>query len=307
MTKNTHHSIFRHGVVRLLTVAMAVSLPLLGVSSAASAHATKATKAHQAAKHHKKHKGGGGSGGATGSGTGSSPVDITVSVVASVIQVEANPAFAGDAVNIDSSQLEQACGGNLDFLSVRQFPNFVPSPNNITTILDNDGNATVFWFNPTGNLCAPGEDVVEADLEVAPFITATTVYTSYPDVVTPEGAFAIPDPEVETGDTASSGDSNVYADFIVETNPVYAEGEVEISDPQLADSCIRGSFWLTTAGPRPGNEPVIAPVDDDGNVGVLFFGVSCAATTTDIVAEVLSSGGPTYVGSYTVLPPQPTI
>ena len=48
-------------------------------------------------------------------------------------------------------------------------------------------------------------------------------------------------------------------------------------------------------------------VDDDGNVGVLFFGISCAATTSDIIAEVLSSGGPTYVGSYTVLPPQPTI
>jgi len=303
MVKNTHHPRIRHGAVRFVTIAMAVSLPLLGVSTAASAHAPKAAK-----HHHKKHKGAGGSGGATGSGTGSSPVDITISVTASVIQVEANPAFAGDPINIDSSQLEQACGGTVAYLSVRQgLGGAAPSYDNITTILDNEGNATVFWFNPTGNLCAPGEDVVEADLEVAPFITATTIYTSYPDVVTPEGAFALPDPEVETGDTASSGDSDVYADFIVETSPVYAEGEVEISDPQLADSCIEGGFWLSTAGVQSANEPVIAPVDDDGNVGVLFFGISCAATTSDIIAEVLSSGGPTYVGSYTVLPPQPTI
>ncbi len=297
MTQNRRHTRIGHGVVRLVALSLAVCLPLLGVSTSASAHAVKA------AKHHHHPKGGGGSGSGTGSST---PPQITVSVTLNVIQVEANPAFAGDAVNISSSQLQQACGGTVAFLSVRLGLG-APSIDNITTVLDNEGNATVFWFNPTGNLCAPGESVVEADLEVAPFLTALTVYTGYPDVVSPPGAFALPDPEVETGDTATSGDSNVYADFVVETDPVYAEGFVEISDAQLASSCVLGGFWLTTGGVQPASSPITVPISDTGNAGVLFVGFSCAATTTTIIADVLSHGGPTYVGSYTVLPPAPTI
>jgi len=271
-------------------------MPLLGASTVASAHVSKAGKHHH-------HHSGGGSGGGTG---GSGGPAITVSAIGNVIQVEASPTFAGDEVTIESSQYQQSCGGAIEFASVRT-GNFIPSLDSITTVLDNDGNATVFVFNPTGNLCAPGDNVVEASMNVAPFLTALTDLVSYPDVVTPAGTFAYPDPEVETGDTSTSGDSNVYADFAVETSPVYAEGYVEISDAQLASSCIRGGFWLTSSGVTPASSPVTVMISDTGNAGALFFGISCAATTTTIIADVLSHGGPTYVGSYTVLPPAPTI
>jgi hypothetical protein len=285
--------------VRLVALSLVISLPLLATSGVASAHATKAAKHHH-------HKGGSGSGSGSPTGGGSGGPTITVSAIGDVVQVEASPVFAGDTVNISSSQYQQACGGAIVFLSGRT-GTLVPSLDSITTVLDNEGNATVFVVNPTGNLCAPGNNTLEASMTVAPFLTALTDLVTYPDVVTPPGVFALPDPETETGDTTTSGDSNVYAEFFVETNPVYAEGQAEISDEQLADSCVEGSVWLTAAGPEPGNDPVVVPIDDDGNAGALFFGVSCAATTTDIIADVLSTGGPTYVGSYTVLPPAPTV
>ena len=295
MTRSTNHRIARLGLMRVVTLGLVISMPLLGTSAVASAHVAKA------AKHHHP-KGGGGT--PTGAGAGSPAISVTVE--GNVVQVEASPAFAGDAVNISSSQYQASCGGNILFLSIRTGTP-VPSPNNITTVLDNDGNATVFMVNPTGNLCAPGISVVEASMTVAPFLTALFDLVTYPDVVTPPGAFAFPDPEVETGDTAASGDSNVYAEFAVETNPVYAEGFVEISDAQLASSCLRGAFWLTPTGIVPASSPVTVMISDTGDAGALFFGISCAPMTSTIIADVLSHGGPTYVGSYTVLPPVPTI
>jgi len=283
--------------LRVVTLGLVISMPLLGTSAVASAHVAKAAKHHH-------HKGGGGSGTPTGTGSGSPA--ITVSAIGSVIQVEASPSFAGDEVNISSSQYQASCGGTILFLSGRT-GTLVPSPNNITTVLDDDGNATVFVVNPDGNLCAPGDNTVEASMTVAPFLTALTDLVVYPDVATPPGTFAIPDPEVETGDTSTSGDSDVYADFIVETNPVYAEGSVVISDAQLASSCVRGAVWLTAAGVVPASSPVTVPITDTGTAGALFFGVSCAPMTSTIIADVLSHGGPTYVGSYTVLAPAPTV
>ncbi|HVC69951.1 MAG TPA: hypothetical protein VNC61_06755 [Acidimicrobiales bacterium] len=297
MNRNADQRTLRQSVVRVMALGLAVAMPLLGTSTIASAHSVKAAKHH----HHHHPKGGGGT---TGTGGGGSA--ITVSVEGSVVQVEASPAFAGDEVNISSSQFQASCGGTIEFVSIRTGAP-VPSFNNITTVLDNDGNATVFMVNPTGNLCAPGINVVEASMTVAPFLTALTDMVTYPDVVTPPGAFAFPDPEVETGDTATSGDSDVYAEFAVETSPVYAEGFAEISDAQLASSCLRGAFWITGAGIQPANTPVVVPISDTGNAGALFFGISCAPMTSAIIADVLSHGGPTYVGSYTVLPPAPTI
>jgi hypothetical protein len=51
--------------------------------------------------------------------------------------------------------------------------------------------------------------------------------------------------EVETGDTTASGDSDVYAVFYVETDPVLAEPQVEINSTELEDRCIGASIGTT--------------------------------------------------------------
>ena len=111
--------------------------------------------------------------------------------------------------------------------------------------------------------------MVEADLEVAPFYTALTTLVALPPVVTPEGITGFPQiggvaSEVETGDTTTSGDSDVYAVFYVETNPVYAEQQVEIGSSQLEGRCLRG--WIWSAGTQLGAGVNTVPVNPSSSV-----------------------------------------
>jgi hypothetical protein len=323
-------------------------MPLLGVSSIASAKTTKAAKAAaQCAKHPSKAKclnsgnGGSGAGGSgSGGGTGGAPVQITVNVapnplvetgqseVHAVVQVETLPAFAGDLVNIDSQQLEASCHDGITFENL-QNGGTVDAPNvqdnRIDAVLDDDGNATVVV---DGVDCAPGTDVFEADLEVAPFLTAITTLTVSPPAVTPVGLTGYPQlsgiaQEVETGDTSESGDSNIYAVFYVEENPVYAEQTVEISSAQLEGRCIEGWRWepgnaagvgvgpgysgpISGEGVNTGTKPSTI-LDDDGNAVFVFKGISCASGPSEVIADVLAGTGDTFVTSFTVNPPTPTI
>ncbi|HEY7946091.1 MAG TPA: hypothetical protein VID75_00365, partial [Acidimicrobiales bacterium] len=251
-----------------------------------------------------------------GAGTSSAqPVTTTSdgSQVHAVIQVETSPSYAGDTVHIDSSQLQASCGGTITFETIQGVGVGPTDPrasqNFIDVVLDDDGNVTVVV---DGEPCAPGMDLIEADLTVAPFLTATTVINVQPPQVTPVGVSASPANEVETGDTAASGDSNVYTVFYVETNPVYAEQPVEISSPQLEDRCVQGWRWEPGSGGTPidqtsGTGTATAILDDDGNATFVFKGASCAAGPSAVIADVLAGSHPTYVTTYTVVAPQPTL
>jgi hypothetical protein len=248
-----------------------------------------------------------------------------------VIQVETHPNFAGDMVNIDSTQLSSSCLW-LKFESIATAPlgPLTPNvyPNRIDVVLDDDGNATVIV---DGQDCAPGTSVIEADLEVAPFDTALTTLTALPPNVTAPGITGFPmvtvggqtiSGEVETGDTSTSGDSDVYAVFYVETNPVYAEQLVEISSSQLEARCIRGWRWeagnvgsvgvgtpnqVVTGTGVNNNAKVSTFLDDDGNAVFVFKGVSCAAGPSTVIADVLAGTHDTFTSTYTVVAPTPSV
>jgi hypothetical protein len=292
--------------VRVVALAALVSLPLVGLSGVASAKV-------KAQGCHKTHSCKSGGGSPTGSGTGGAPPAITVqvdpnplvetgpSLVVAVIQVETSPSFAGDPVDISSSQLEAACGGNIGFLS-----NTTAGVDNVQVILDDDGNASVVV---DGTNCAPGPSVIEADLIVAPYDTALTTLVASPPVVTTSGVFGYPATsgtvttgEVETGDTAASGDSDVYGVFYVETNPVYAEQPVEINSAQLQDRCGLGFTWTTELGGTTSST-----LDDDGNAVFVFFGSSCAAGPSEVIADVEAGTHPTYTTTFNIVAPEPTI
>ena len=331
----------RHSrLARLVALTVVVSMPLLGMAGVASARSVK-----YCSNHPKAAKCQTGTGGSTGTGKGGPPPLITVTVdpnplvetgqseIHGVVQVETSPSFAGDEVNIDSSQLESSCA-EVVFESIASAPSTGPlmgvvqSPNRIDAVLDDDGNATVVVEAID---CAPGTDVVEADLEVAPFYTALVTLTAAPPAVTPTGISGYPQiagvpSEVETGDTSTSGDSDVYAVFYVETDAVYAEQQVEIGSSQLEGRCLRG--WVWEAGNQEGSgvetvppNPIVDSVpggvntgpevntflDDDGNAVFVFGGVSCASGTSEVIADVLAGSHPTYVSEFTVDPPAPTI
>jgi hypothetical protein len=300
-----------------MAMAMVICVPLLGTSAVASAKPAKGChKSHSCA-----------SGGSTGGGAAADPPTIVVtaspnplvefgpSYVAAVIQVETNPSLAGDVVNVSSSQLEAACGGSIFFYPLASGFPILQSVDNVNIVLDDDGNASIMM---EGFGCAPGSSVIEADLTSAPYYTALTTLVANPPVVTPAGVTGYPNPEVETGDTSTgvngpSGDSDVYAIFYVEDNPVYAEQPVEIGASQLEASCGGGWDWsvpdvsaLTGIGVNLGTEPT-GTLDDDGNAVFTFQGISCAAGTYDVIADVEAGSHDTFVTTYTVSPPTPTI
>ena len=193
-----------------------------------------------------------------------------------------------------------------------------PSFDEITAVLDDDGNATV---DVAGLDCAPGTDVIEADLEQAPYLTALTTLTATPPAVSTPGVTGYPNPEVETGDTTTgingpSGNSDVYAIFYVEDNPVYAEQDVEIGSAQLEARCGEGWEWISgnfgTDVGGPGGMANTGPeatttLDDDGNAVFAFKGISCAAGDSEVIADVEAGTHDTFYTTYTITAPEPTI
>ena len=303
----------RHVGAKVLVVTAVVSMALVGMSGIASAK-----------KHH--HPGGSSGGGATGGAPPTMTVQIdpnplvetAQSGVSAVIQVETSPSFAGDSVDISSSQLQAVCDGIL-FLSLQgggTAANPTTGINSISAVLDDDGNATVLV---TATPCAPGPSVFEADLTVAPFYTALGTLNAIAPQTTPTGVFGYPatsgtviNGEVETGDTATSGNSDVYAVFYVEADPVYAEQLVEISSAQLEGRCYGGWSWnsfgneISGTGINTGLR-LNTPLDDDGNAVFAFLGTSCAAGPSSVVADVLAGSHPTYATTFNINAPAPTI
>jgi len=310
---------------RLAALTVVAAMPLLGMSGVAFAKAG----------HHHKGRG-------TGSGGPTSPITVQIdpnplvetgtSDIDATIQVETSPSFAGDLVNIDSSQLQAACGGEIDFLTAQGVG--AETKDNIQVYLDNDGNATIVTY---GQDCAPGKDVVEADLSVAPYYTALGYLVVLPPAVTSPGVFGyptysgvVPGGETESGDivvgppatgsgcwpttSSCSEDSDVYAIFYVETDPVYAEKTVEISSTQLQDRCGAKYAWgIGNYGTAQGldfvynNGGTQTTLDDDGNAVFVFYGESCATGTSLVTADVDAGTHPTYTTTFNINPPAPTI
>jgi hypothetical protein len=232
--------------------------------------------------------------------------------VDAVIQVETSPSYAGDTVEISSSQLTASCQGTVSFETLQGggVGNITTSPNSISVVLDDDGNATVVV---EGSECAPGPDQVEADLTTAPYLTATTLLQVSPPAVTTAGVSGSPAAEVETGNSLTSGDSDVYAVFEVETDPVYAEQSVEISAPELESRCGLGWRWESVNedteidGPSTTLASATTTLDDDGNATFVFEGASCAAGSSVVTADALAGTHPTYTTSFTVVAPEVTL
>jgi hypothetical protein len=299
--------------VRLVSLAVVVSMPLLGMSGVASAAAKGSPK--WCASHAKAAKKTPGCSSTTPGGTGGPPptteIQVTVdpnpvietgeSEIHAIVQVEAQPAFANDDVFIYSQQLLNSCA-DVDFHVNEGTELSVGLGSSATVPLDNDGNATV---ELDAYECAPGPSLLEADLVAAPYYTATTTIQAYPPNVTTEGLTGFPNPEVEVGDGTLTG-SNVYAVFYYEDNPVYAETPIEISSAQLQNRCLGGHTW--TAGNGGGGDATggETTLDNDGNAVFIFEGISCAPGTSVVVADGVESFD-TYSTNFTITAPTPTV
>ena len=339
-------------LVKLVALVVVVSMPLLGMAGVASAKNVVGS-AKWCAHHKKLAVSTPGcpsyvpAGGTTGSGGGSGGSDPSLTIVPNPLvetgqgEVHAvlefsDPTAAGQEITIESPSLTAACGGTITFSDLQGVASGttitpVTSVNQVTLTLDSAGNADAVV---SGVDCAPGSDIFDASLTLAPLTTETAILMVDPPVVTTAGITADPGTEVETGDTPASGDSDVYAVFYLEGDPVYAEQQAEISDVQLESSCQGGWIWEpgnTTlvggknsgnisgnphnAGPTPpantaGDEPYTT-IDDDGNTVFTFMGISCAASSLETppgstvlgnIAFNLPGNHPSYMGTFIVAP-----
>jgi len=320
---------------RLLVLTVVAAMPLFGLAGVASA-ANAVGSAKWCANHPKLAKSTAackstsGGGGATG-GTGGAPPNLVVSAspdpvqevgtseVNFVVQVEALAIFANQTVTISSQQLALDCssvtwkssaGGSAAISATIGTGNEPTNP----VLLDNDGNATV---EVQGENCAPGTDLVEADLTKAPYTTVSTELTLSPPAqsFTVAGGptiVAAPNPEVETGD-GGPGDapSQVYVNFLIEENPVYAEGTVEVTSEQLTARCGLGTpLWTSTGGTAVTSGATTigttAILDDDGNADITFEGLSCAPGPSLVQADLVGGTGDTFWTTFTISPPAVT-
>jgi hypothetical protein len=270
-------------LIRLVAVgAAALVVPLAGIATATSAGAaTPATTKIQVTV------------------TPNPLTEVGASTVNAVVQVNALPGFAGDSVNISSIDLTNSCA-SVEFNSIAGGVPFTAS-NPISVVLDNEGNATV-EVDAVG--CSPGTDVIEADLATVPFKTATATLTVNGPGDTPHGVTASPTKEVETGTSGEGGDSDVYAVFNVETGSNKAEQTAEIQSDELVDRCGGGSEWVTNVDTFADSMTATATLDDNGNATFVFYGVSCAAGTSTVIAVIEAGLHPKYTTTFKVEPPK---
>ena len=270
-------------LIRLVAVsAAAMVVPLAGIATATSAGAaTPVIKV---------------------SVTPNPVIEVGESAVNAVVQVEALPGFAGASVNISSIDLTNTCT-SVEFNSIAGgLPPTAGNP--ITVVLDNEGNATV-ELDAVG--CVPGTDVIEADLLLVPYKTATTTLTVVGPKNTPHGVTANPAKEVETGTSGEGGDSDVYAVFTVETLSSYAEQSVEIQSSELVDRCGAGSEWVTNVDTFSDSATATATLDDNGAATFTFYGISCASGTSTVLADVQAGLHPKYTTTFKIKSPRSTI
>jgi len=107
--------------------------------------------------------------------------------VATIVQVEFNPVFAEEPVNINAAQLYSRCRykPKLLFVEVSSGGPRVRSSESEETLgltLDNDGNAFVVLLGAQS--CAAGPVMIEASLENAPYTTYATTFKVEPPVPT---------------------------------------------------------------------------------------------------------------------------
>jgi hypothetical protein len=168
-----------------------------------------------------------------------------------------------------------------------------------------------------GENCAPGTDQIEVDLTKAPYTTISSDVTLSPPAeswtpATGPTITAFPNPEVETGDGGTSGAaSQVYVNFFLEENPVYAEQQVDVESAQLVARCLPGSKWSAASGDtylggvlQPNG--VSVELDNDGNADATFEGISCAPGPSLVTADLVGGTGDTFNTTFTISAPAVT-
>jgi hypothetical protein len=229
-----------------------------------------------------------------------SGLSTSASTVAFIITVECAPMFSEQAVEIGTPQLSNACQDQLMWYSATTTA-VVGNGDTFGVRLDADGNATALVL---GGPCAVSSDLIEANLTVAPYTTATTQVKIAAPASSQPGVRVLPASEIEDATTSS-----VATVFYVEFPSVYSEYQVQISDAKLYDSCAGHIAWIfPDSTTLQYGKTVTTTLDDAGNAFVVALaGPSCPSGNTLVQAELVGPPYTTVSTHFTVLSPRVTV
>lgn len=222
-----------------------------------------------------------------------------VSDVADIVEVKCETGYALHKVGLDSGQLYSECDDHLTWSTSAAFvPSDGASISKVT--VDSDGNATVaLWGGP---YCKPGERMIMLTKEEPLYETSLTTFNVLPPAVTPEGIYAVPGSEIESG-TSDSVATIIELEFPSQ----YAGDPVRVYSAQLFALCGGGTHlaWIGEDGNQlSGHEAVTVKLDSDGNAFVTALASDCASGSAVIQGDLEVSPYQTYDTNFVVQPPQ---
>ena len=280
-------------IPRLLVAVLAVSIiPVLGAASANAATAKK-TPPPVCVVHSSPT--------ALDQGLGASNSSIAV-----IVTVECQAVYAEQSVEIDATQLNDACNDTLSWLapnSAGEGADFSEGAQ-FSVTLDDDGNANaVLWGGPS---CAPSKDRIGASLLAPPYYTTSTELTVLPPHDTKAGVTAEPASLVE--DSVYSAVATVIQ---VEFPSVQSEKSVIIKSDELYARCDDDLFWYgadeSSLNGGDSSPEATVSLDNNGNAFAVAIGPeSCASGKSTITADLTTVPYTTEVGSFTILSPRVT-
>lgn len=210
---------------------------------------------------------------------------------ADIVEVECG-GEAGKQVSIEDRELDARCGKHLTWYSTSPLGKITGTGIKVT--LDEAGQATAV---ASGYGCVPGETLVAASLDSAPYSTVDTTFTVLPPSQGTPGVFALPERAVE------GGDGTVAA--VVETvfEPVFAQERAELALSNLSNRCKRHLLWIFQGKERAGAKSIEVQLDNNGRAfAIVIGGPGCSRGESLILAELVQAPYTQFTTTLTIEP-----
>jgi hypothetical protein len=195
---------------------------------------------------------------------------------ADIVEVECG-GEAGKQVSIEDRELDARCDKHLTCYATSPLGKIVGTGIKVT--LDEAGQATAV---ASGYGCIPGETLLAASLDSAPYSTVESTFTVLaPSQGTP-GVFAHPERPVEGGD-------GTVADIVEAVfEPVFAQERTELVLSNLSNRCKRHLLWIFQGREKTGGKSIEVQLDNNGRAfAIVIGGPGCSRGESLIVAELV--------------------
>ena len=210
---------------------------------------------------------------------------------ADIVEVECG-GEAGKQVSIEDRELDARCNKHLAWYATS--PESKITGVGIKVTLDESGQATAV---ASGYGCNPGETLLAASLDSAPYSTVDTTFTVLPPSQGTPGVFALPERVVE------GGNGTVAAVVEVVFEPVFAQAPAELALSNLSNRCKHHLLWIFQGREKGGGKSIEVQLDNNGRAfAIVIGGPGCSRGESLIVAELVLAPYTQFTTALTIEP-----